>query len=74
MMSDCYLSTNKQIIIINIQNNLPKIPNSPDPIYVPIDSTYKKYEILSDTVTEYFGKFHESQFHIIDGNPISMIV
>ena len=39
----------------------------------PILEIQKKYEILSDIVTEYNGKVHGSQSHI-NGNIISLIV
>ncbi|HEX7143221.1 MAG TPA: hypothetical protein VF222_12160 [Nitrososphaeraceae archaeon] len=41
----------------------------------PIDSIQKKYEILSDIVTEYGGKVHGSQSHIVEtNNSIQLIV
>jgi hypothetical protein len=40
----------------------------------PIDSIQKKYEILSDIVTEYNGKVHGSQSHMITNNSMSLIV
>jgi hypothetical protein len=40
----------------------------------PIDSIQKKYEILSDIVTEYNGKVHGSQSHIVAHNSISIII
>jgi hypothetical protein len=39
-----------------------------------IDSIQKKYEILSDIVSEFNGKFHGSQSHILSNNLISTIV
>jgi hypothetical protein len=39
----------------------------------PILEIQKKYEILSDIVTEYNGKVHGSQSHI-NGNIISLII
>ena len=41
----------------------------------PIDSIQKKYEILSDIVTEYGGKVHGSQSNIVEtNNSIQLIV
>ena len=51
----------------------PKMNNSLELITGPIDSVQKKYEILSDIVTEYNGKVHGSQ-SLINGNNISLIV
>jgi hypothetical protein len=34
----------------------------------------RKYEILSDIVTEYNGKVHGSQSHIVANNNMSLIV
>ena len=39
----------------------------------PIDTIQKKYEILSDIVSEYNGKVHGSQSHIVANN-IQLIV
>ena len=39
----------------------------------PIDTIQKKYEILSDIVSEYNGKVHGSQSHIVPNN-IQLIV
>ncbi len=47
--------------------------NSLELITGPIDSVQKKYEILSDIVTEYQGKVHGSQ-SMINGNLISLVV
>jgi hypothetical protein len=40
----------------------------------PIDSIQKKYEILSDIVTEYNDKVHGSQSNVMQDNSISLIV
>jgi hypothetical protein len=41
----------------------------------PIDSIQKKYEILSDIVSEYNGKVHGSQSHIVaNNNSMQLIV
>jgi hypothetical protein len=54
----------------------PKMSNSLELLSGPIDSIQKKYEILSDIVSEYNGKVHGSQSHIINGNNniISLVV
>ncbi len=53
----------------------PKMSNSFELLTGPIDSIQKKYEILSDIVTEYNGKVHGSQSHFITAdNSISLIV
>ena len=54
----------------------PKMSNSLELISGPFESVQKKYEILSDIVTEYNGKVHGSQSHILAGNnsTISLIV
>ena len=52
----------------------PKMSNSFELLTGPIDSIQKKYEILSDIVTEANGKVHGSQSHIIANNSISLIV
>ena len=53
-----------------------KMSNSVELLSGPIDSIQKKYEILSDIVTEANGKVHGSQSHIIGpgNNIISLIV
>jgi hypothetical protein len=48
--------------------------NSIELISGPIDSVQKKYELLSDIVSEYQGKVHGSQSHILPNNTISLIV
>ena len=53
----------------------PKMSNSFELLTGPIDSIQKKYEILSDIVTEYGGKVHGSQSHIVEtNNSIQLIV
>ena len=52
----------------------PKMSNSLELLTGPISEIQKKYEILSDIVTEYNGKVHGSQSHIGPGNNISLIV
>ena len=51
----------------------PKMSNSFELLTGPISEIQKKYEILSDLVTEYNGKVHGSQSHI-NGNNISLVV
>jgi hypothetical protein len=52
-----------------------KISNSLELLQGPIEDIQKKYEILSDIViTEYNGKVHGSQSHIINNNLISLVV
>ena len=51
----------------------PKMSNSFELLTGPIDSIQKKYEILSDIVTEFGGKVHGSQSHIVPNN-IQLIV
>jgi hypothetical protein len=51
-----------------------KMSNSFELLTGPIDSIKKKYEILSDIVTEYNGKVHGSQSHIIQNNSMSLVV
>ena len=51
----------------------PKMSNSLELLSGPIDSVQKKYELLSDIVSEYNGKVHGSQSHI-NGNIISLVV
>jgi hypothetical protein len=40
----------------------------------PIQDIQKRYEILSDIVTEYGGKVHGSQSHIVANISMSLIV
>ena len=48
--------------------------NSFEMLTGPIEIIQKKYEILSDIVSEYNGKVHGSQSHIVSANTISLIV
>ena len=52
----------------------PKMSNSLELLSGPIAEIQKKYEILSDIVTEYNGKVHGSQSHIVANNSISLVV
>src|SRR5688572_30925101 len=52
----------------------PKMANSLELLTGPIATIQKKYEILSDIVTEYNGKVHGSQSHIITNNSMSLVV
>jgi hypothetical protein len=52
----------------------PKMSNSFELLTGPIDIIQKKYEILSDIVSEYNGKVHGSQSHIGANNSIQLIV
>ena len=40
----------------------------------PFADIQKKYEILNDIITEYNGKVHGSQSHIINSNFMSLVV
>jgi flavoprotein len=40
----------------------------------PIETIQKKYEVLSDIVSEYNGKVQGSQSHMISNNSMSLIV
>jgi hypothetical protein len=40
----------------------------------PIETVQEKYEVLSDIVSEYNGKVHGSQSHMISNNSMSLIV
>ncbi len=51
----------------------PKMSNSLELLTDPIDSIQKKYEILSDLVTEFNGKVHGTQSHV-NGNIVSLVV
>jgi hypothetical protein len=51
----------------------PKMSNSLELLSGPISEVQKKYELLSDIVSEYNGKVHGSQSHI-NGNSISLVV
>ena len=53
----------------------PKMSNSFELLTGPsIGTVQKKYEILSDIVSEYNGKVHGSQSHIVANNSIQLIV
>ena len=52
----------------------PKMNNSLEVLSGPVSEVQKKYEILSDIVSEYNGKVHGSQSHILPNNTISIIV
>jgi hypothetical protein len=53
----------------------PKMYNSLELLQGPITDVQKKYEILSDIVSEVNGKVHGSQSHIVvNANVISLIV
>lgn len=52
----------------------PKMSNSFELLQGPIAEIQKKYELLSDIVTEHNGKVHGSQSHIIANNSISLVV
>jgi hypothetical protein len=48
--------------------------NSLEVLAGPVPEIQKKYEILSDIVTEASGKVHGSQSHIVASNNISLVV
>src|SRR5918995_6479983 len=52
----------------------PKMSNYFELLTGPILDIQKKYEILSDIVSEYNGKVHGSQSHIVANNNMSLIV
>ena len=52
----------------------PKMSNSFELLTASIQDIQKKYEILSDIVSEANGKVHGSQSHIVANNSISLIV
>ena len=52
----------------------PKMSNSFELLTGPIDTIQKKYEVLSDIITEYGGKTHGSQSHIVANNSMQLIV
>ena len=52
----------------------PKMSNSLELLTGPITEIQRKYEILSDLVTELGGKTHGSQSHIGPNNSISLVV
>ena len=59
----------------NSQQPKTKMSNSFELLTGPIQDIQRKYEILSDIViTQYQGKVHGSQSHIINNNFISLVV
>jgi hypothetical protein len=52
----------------------PKMSNSLELLTGPISEIQRKYEILSDIVTEANGKVHGSQSHMVNANVVSLIV
>ena len=52
----------------------PKMSNSLELLTGPVSEIQKKYEILTDIVSEANGKVHGSQSHIIAKNSMSLIV
>ena len=48
--------------------------NSLELISGPISEVQKEYEILSDIVSEYNGKVHGSQSHMLGNNLLSLVV
>jgi hypothetical protein len=52
----------------------PKMSNSLELLTGPLQDIQRRYEILSDIVTEYNGKVHGSQSHILPNNSISLVV
>ena len=52
----------------------PKMSNSFELLTGPIDTIQKKYEILSDIVSEHNGKVHGSQSHNVANNTMQLIV
>ena len=56
------------------QQPKPKMSNSFEYLQGSIAEIQKKYEVLSDLVTEHNDKVHGSQSHIISANSISLIV
>ena len=52
----------------------PKMSNSFELLQGPIAEIQKKYEILSDIVTETNSKVHGSQSHIVGNNSMQLIV
>ena len=52
----------------------PKMSNSLELLTGSIDAIQKKYEILSDVVSEYNGKVHGSQSHTVTANNNSILL
>ena len=57
----------------NIQPK-PKMSNSFELLIGQIETVQKKYEVLSDLVTEHNGKVHGSQSHILTNNNILQLI
>ena len=55
-------------------NPKPKMSNSFELLTGPIDTIQKKYEVLSDIVSEQNGKVHGSQSHNVTNNSMKLIV
>ena len=55
-------------------NPKPKMSNSFELLTGPIDTIQKKYEVLSDIVSEHNGKVHGSQSHNVTNNSMKLIV
>ena len=51
----------------------PKMSNSLELLQGQIQDIQRKYEVLSDIVSEYNGKVHGSQSHV-NGNSISLVI
>jgi hypothetical protein len=51
-----------------------KMSNSFELLQGPIETIQKKYEVLLDIVSEYNGKVHGSQSHMISNNSMPLIV
>jgi hypothetical protein len=56
------------------QQSKPKMSNSLELLQGHITDVQKKYEILSDIVSESNGKVHGSQSHIINANVMSLVI
>jgi hypothetical protein len=68
-----YNSTKKASSFSASSNQKPKMSNSFE-LLTGIETIRKKYEVLSDLVTEYNGKVHGSQSHIIAINNMQLVV
>lgn len=65
---------NKKLSYYLSQQSKPKMSNSSELLQWSIKDIQKKYEILSDIVTEIGGRVHGSQSHIVQDNSMSLIV
>ena len=66
---------NKKLSCYLSQQSKPKMSNSSELLQWSIKDIQKKYEILSDIVTEMGGKVHGSQSHIVaPNNTLQLIV